>query len=44
MKDIIFRFQLVETWMATIERLINDTNNVEATFDQYKLIVNKFKV
>jgi hypothetical protein len=42
--NVIFRFQLVETWMETIERLMNDTQNSEASFDQYKSIVNKFKV
>ena len=30
--------------MTTIERSMNDTQNTDLTFDQYKLIVNKFKV
>lgn len=40
----LFRFHSVETWMTAIERSINDTMNTEVSFDQYKLIVNKFKV
>ncbi|CAM2712242.1 unnamed protein product [Rotaria socialis] len=37
------KFHLVETWMATMERSMSDTMNTEVSFDQYKLIVNKFK-
>ncbi|CAF3725966.1 unnamed protein product [Adineta steineri] len=37
------KFQLVETWIDGIERLMNDTQNVDASFEQYKTIVNKFK-
>ncbi|CAF1568270.1 unnamed protein product, partial [Rotaria sordida] len=29
--------------MTTIERSMNDTLNMDVSFDQYKLIVNKFK-
>jgi type VI protein secretion system component Hcp len=39
-----FRFHLIETWMSTIERSMSDTQNTEVSFDQYKTIVNKFKV
>lgn len=37
------KFHLVETWMSTIERSMTDTQNTEINFDQYKLLVNKFK-
>lgn len=30
--------------MANIERSMNDTHNTELSFDQYKILVNKFKV
>jgi hypothetical protein len=42
--NIIFRFHLVETWMATIDRSMGDTKNTEVPLEQYKLLVNKFKV
>ena len=42
--NIIFRFHLVEIWMATIERSMGDTQNTEVPLEQYKLLVNKFKV
>ncbi|UJR08743.1 hypothetical protein I4U23_013000 [Adineta vaga] len=37
------KFRLVETWMEAIERLMNETQNIEVSFEQYKAIVNKFK-
>jgi hypothetical protein len=40
----IFRFHLVEAWMVTIERSMNDVQNTELPLEQYKLLVNKFKV
>jgi hypothetical protein len=34
----------METWMTTTERSMNDTQNTELSLEQYKSIVNKFKV
>ncbi|CAF3804026.1 unnamed protein product [Adineta steineri] len=42
-RDYEEKFHQVETWMKTIERSINDTQNIDLPFEQYKLIVNKFK-
>lgn len=38
------RTHLVETWMATVERSIVETQNTEVPLEQYKIIVETFKV
>ena len=38
------RTHLVETWMATVERSIVETQNTEVPLEQYKTIVETFKV
>lgn len=42
--NVLFRFRVVEAWLEAIERLMNETQNVEVSFEQYKATVNKFKV
>ncbi|CAF1053347.1 unnamed protein product [Adineta ricciae] len=37
------KFRVVEAWIEAIERLMNETQNVEVSFEQYKATVNKFK-
>lgn len=41
---LLLRFQHVENWIATIERSMASTQNTEIPLEQYKVIVNKFKV
>jgi hypothetical protein len=41
---MIFRFHLIETWIKTIEQSITGVQNIELPLEQYKLLVNKFKV
>lgn len=41
---MIFRFHIVELWMATIERSLADVQNTDLPLEQYKQFVNKFKV
>ncbi|CAM4782634.1 unnamed protein product, partial [Rotaria magnacalcarata] len=37
------KFHHVESWMATIERSMTNTQNTDIPLEQYKAVVNKFK-